>query len=60
MEANDYYGMASLDTSSMDVGMTVIPHYKSMGAICQSFNPISPKTTWNISASLPDDVLYLI
>ena len=47
MEANDSCGMASLDTSSMDVGMTVFSHYKSVGAICQSPNPISPKTTWN-------------
>ena len=33
MEANDSCGMASLDTSSMDVGMTVFSHYNSMGAV---------------------------
>ena len=32
MEANDSCGMASLDTSSMDIGMTVFSHYKSVGA----------------------------
>ena len=31
IEANDSCGMASLDTSCMDVGMTVLSHYKSMG-----------------------------
>ena len=30
MEANDSCGMASLDTSNMDVGMTVFSHYNSM------------------------------
>ena len=60
MEANDSCGMASLDTRGMDVGMTVFSHYKSMGAIFQSYNPISPNTTWNISRSLPDNALYLI
>ena len=59
MEAIDSCGMASLDTSSMDVGMTVLSHYESMGAIRQSSNPISPKTTCNLSPSLPDNVLYL-
>ena len=57
MEANDSCGMASFDTSRMDVGMTVFSHYKSMGALCQSSNPISPKTTWDLSLSLPNDVL---
>ena len=33
MEANDSCGMASLDTSSMDVGMTVFSHYNSMGGV---------------------------
>ena len=60
MGANDSCGMASLDTRGMDVGMTEFYHYKSMGAIFQSSNLISPKTTWNISRSLPDDALYLI
>ena len=32
MEANDSCGMASLDTSSMDVGMTVFSHSNSVGA----------------------------
>ena len=60
-EANDSCDMASLGTSNMDLGMTVFSHYKSMGAILwQRSNPISPKTTWNISPSLPDDSLYLI
>ena len=31
MEAIDTCGMASLDTSSMDVGMTVFSHYESIG-----------------------------
>ena len=30
MEANDSCGMASLETSSMDVGMTVFSHYNSI------------------------------
>ena len=33
MEANVSCGMASLDTSSMDVGMTVFSHYNSMGGV---------------------------
>ena len=33
MEANDSCGMANLDTSSMDVGMTVFSHYNSMGGV---------------------------
>ena len=33
MEANDSCGMASLDTSSMDVGMAVFSHYNSMGGV---------------------------
>ena len=33
MEANDCCGMASLDTSSMDVGMTVFSHYNFMGGV---------------------------
>ena len=33
MEANDSCGMASLDTSSMDVGMTVFSHYNYMGGV---------------------------
>ena len=33
MEANDSCGMVSLDTSSMDVGMTVFSHYNSMGGV---------------------------
>ena len=33
MEANDSCGMASLDTSSMDVGMAVFSHYNSMGDV---------------------------
>ena len=35
MEVNDSCGTASLDTSNMDVGMTVFSHYNSMGAIYQ-------------------------
>ena len=31
IEANDSCGMASLDTSCMDLRMTVFSHYKSMG-----------------------------
>ena len=30
IEANDSCGMASLDTSNNDVGMTVFTHYNSM------------------------------
>ena len=33
MEANDSCGMASLDTSSMDVGMTVFSLYNSNGGV---------------------------
>ena len=33
MEANDSCDMASLDTSSMDVGMTVFSHYNYMGGV---------------------------
>ena len=33
MEANDSSGMASLDTSSIDVGMTVFSHYNSMRGV---------------------------
>ena len=33
MEANDSCGVASLDTSSLDVGMTVFSHYNSMGGV---------------------------
>ena len=40
MVANDSCGMASLDTSSMHVGMIVVSQCKSLGAICKSSNPI--------------------
>ena len=32
-EANDSCDMASFDTCTMDVGMTVFSHYNSMGAV---------------------------
>ena len=54
MEANDSCGMASLDTSSMDVGMAVFSHYYSMGGVYASDH----KTTLNLSPSLLDDALY--
>ena len=56
MEANDSCGKASLDTSSMDVGMTVFSHYYSMGGVYAS----DQKNTLNLSPSLLDDALYLI
>ena len=51
MEANDSCGMASLDTSSMDVGMTVFSHYNSMGGVYARDR--IPKTTLDLSPSLP-------
>ena len=33
MDANESCGMASLDTSSMNVGMTVFFHYNSMRGV---------------------------
>ena len=56
MEANHSCGMASLDTSSMDVGMTVFSHYNSMGGVyARDQIQLAPKPH-----SLPDDALYLI
>ena len=61
MEANDSCSMANLDTSSMDVGMTVFSHYNSMGGVyARDQIQLAQKTTLNLSLSLPDDALYLI
>ena len=47
MEANDSCGMASLDTSSMDVGMTVFSHYNSMGGVyARDRIQLTPKPHW--------------
>ena len=55
-EANDSCGMASLDTSSLDVGMTVFSHYNSMGGVyARDQIQLAQKPH-----SLPDDALYLI
>ena len=56
-EANDSSGMASLDTSSIDVGMTVFSHYNSMrGVNARDLQ----KNTLNLSPPFLDDALYLI
>ena len=61
MEANDSCSMANLDTSSMDVGMTVFFHYNSMGGVyAKDQIQLAQKNTLNLSPSLPDDALYLI
>ena len=47
MEANDFCGMASLDSSSMDVGMTVFSHYNSMGGVyARDRIQLTQKTHW--------------
>ena len=47
MEANDSCDMASLDTSSMDVGMTVFSHYNSMGGVyARNRIQLTPKPHW--------------
>ena len=51
--------VASLDTSTMDVGMTMFSHYNSMGGVyARDQIQLAPKP--HLSPSLPDDALYLI